>query len=525
VTGAVPRLRFLWLVIATLGLALGFPSPARAQLGVDNLLDLQVGNAPDTPPSNRTSTYDQFNAQLALDHLRFGARFEANRNNSDQLTYGLFTQRWAELGETHLRVRAGNYYTILGRGLLQRAFELPGVVLDQPGFDSRYGFSRDVDGVMVESGWGPFALRGIEGRPNSGETSPSVEQTYMIPRYSGELIGGQALATVFRGARLGATYTRFDSDPNTRHEYASVTADFDPLALLQIKSVSLPLYVEAAHQSPSVSNLFDFPSGDADRSPRALYLGSNLLAGPFALSAEWKDYTRFRLGYNDPPSLVREQSFTLLNRTTHVLDADDEKGYQLEASCRIAPLGVVTVNQSRADGLLSPSLPPKRYSELYGELHLTPRATPAFEATVFADGGQDQFVGIEKRNGVGGRTTIRLPKRLSLTADLEYLAEQRPPDSFHDEYVSIGVAHAVYGSLSLILQRTTDPAEEKPADILTPGIQPRDFLSGVLSVPLSEANTATLFAGQRREGLACTAGTCYRVTAFEGVEFWLTTRF
>jgi hypothetical protein len=500
-------------------------SPAHAQLAVDNLLDVQAGNAPDTPPGNRTSTYDQFNAQFAIDHVRLGARFEANRNNSDQLTYGLFTQRWAELGEPHLRVRAGNYYTILGRGLLQRAFELPGVVLDQPGFDSRYGFSRDVDGTLVEGDWGPIAVRGIEGRPNSGETSPSVEQAYMIPRYSGELIGGQGLATVWRGASLGAAYTRFDSDPNTRHEYASVSADLDPLRLLGVGAVSLPFYVEAAHQSPAWSNLFDFPSGDADRSPRALYVGSNLLAGPFALSAEWKDYTRFRLGYNDPPSLVREQSFVVLNRTTHVLDADDEKGYQIEASYRLASLGVVTVNQSRSDGLLSPSLPSRRYRESYGEVHLTPRATPAVEATLFADGGEDEFVGVEKRNAAGGRTTVRLPRRLSVSLDLEYLAEQRPPDHFHDQYVSVAVQHAVYGSLSLVLQRTTDPAEEKPADIPTPGIQPRDYLSGLLSVPLSEANTATLFVGQRRQGLACTAGTCYQVAAFEGVEFWLTTRF
>jgi hypothetical protein len=521
VTRARPRRRLLWLIIAAIAVA----APAHAQLAVNNLLDFQAGNAPDTPPSNRTSTYDQFNAQFGIDHVRLGARFEANRNNSDVLTYGLFTQRWAELVEPHVKVRAGNCYTILGRGLLQRAFELPGVVLDQPGFDSRYGFSRDVDGALVEGDWGPFAVRGLEGRPNSGETSPSVEQAYMIPRYSGELLGGQALATVWRGARLGAAYTRFDADANTSHEYASVSADLDPMQLLGFGRVSLPLYVEAAHQSPSFSNLFDFPSGDADRSPRALYMGSNLLAGPFALSAEWKDYTRFRLGYNDPPSLVREQSFVLLNRTTHVLDADDERGYQLEASYRYAPLGVVTVNQSRSDGLLSPSLPPKRYSELYGELHLTPRATPAFEATLFADGGQDQFVGIEKRNGAGGRTTVRLPKRLSVTLDLEYLAEERPPDTFHDEYASFAVQHAVWGSLALIVQRTTDPAEEKPADIPTPGIQPRDYLSAVLSVPISEANTATLFAGQRRQGLACTAGTCYQVAAFEGVEFWLTTRF
>src|SRR5262249_50073801 len=155
---------------------------------------------------------------------------------------------------------------------------------------------------------------------------------------------------------------------------------------------------------------------------------------PLAVSAEWKDYTRFRLGYNDPPSLVREQSFVLLNRTTHVLDADDERGYQIEGSYRVADLGAITLNDSRSDGLVTLSLPPRRYSEIYGEVHLTPRALHGVEATVFADGGRDEFVGIRQRNAFGGSGTIRLPRRISVALDLEYLAEQRPPDRFHDDY-------------------------------------------------------------------------------------------
>jgi len=34
-----------------------------------------------------------------------------------------------------------------------------------------------------------------------------------------------------------------------------------------------------------------------------------------------------------------------------------------------------------------------------------------------------------------------------------------------------------------------------------------------------------LFLGKRRGGLACTAGTCYQVQPFEGVELRLVSRF
>jgi hypothetical protein len=174
---------------------------------------------------------------------------------------------------------------------------------------------------------------------------------------------------------------------------------------------------------------------------------------------------------------------------------------------------------------VSLSLPPRRYLENYGEVHLTPRSVPALEATLFADGGKDEFVGVQQRNAYGGRSTVRLPRRLSVALDLEYLTEQRRPDRFHDGYASIALQHALWGSAEMVWQRTTDPAEEKTSDAASPGVQPRNFVSGVLSVQVSQANIASVFVGQRRAGLACTAGTCYQVAAFEGVEFRLTSRF
>ena len=95
-------------------------------------------------------------------------------------------------------------------------------------------------------------------------------------------------------------------------------------------AASLPVYFEYAHQQRSVAQWFEFDRGGG--SPHALYAATNLIAGPLAISAEWKDYQRFRLGTNDPPSLVREHTFALLNRATHVLMADDEHGFQVEAA-------------------------------------------------------------------------------------------------------------------------------------------------------------------------------------------------
>ena len=69
-------------------------------------------------------------------------------------------------------VRVGDFYTILGRGLVQRAFELPDVVLQEPGVYANYGFSRDLDGVLVEGEAGPIAARLLAGEPNPGTSAP-----------------------------------------------------------------------------------------------------------------------------------------------------------------------------------------------------------------------------------------------------------------------------------------------------------------------------------------------------------------
>jgi hypothetical protein len=64
----------------------------------------------------------------------------------------------------------------------------------------------------------------------------------------------------------------------------------------------------------------------------------------------------------------------------------------------------------------------------------------------------------------------------------------------------------------------------KPCAASLPELEARHFLSGTVSAPLSDRHEIVLFAGQRRGGRACTAGTCYDVLSFKGVELRLTSR-
>jgi hypothetical protein len=495
---------------------------ANAQVAVRDIVLAQAGRSKLFQPANRTALYNQLTLDATFGRIRAGLRYESDGNSERTNTYRVFTQRYAEVADEHMRLRAGNFYSILGRGLVQRAFEVPDVVLEEPGMYAKYGFSRDMDGVLIEGEAGPFATRLLAGEPNPGTTAP-VDG----PVHVGALAGGEAALRVWRGARFGATYLRFTNDNGTRQdELASGFVDFDPLRLAGLASVALPVYAEYAQLNRSWEQWWALPMGDDV--PHAFYAGSNLLLGPFTLAAEWKDYRQFRLGYNDPPSLVREHGFTLLNRSTHVLDAQSEHGYQLEAAWSVPRWGSVTVNQSRADG--TPGGRERRFEETYCELYLAPGAEPRFEATLYADRGLDEFDFVSDRDVYGGSATVRLPDRYSVTLDLARKDATAAvvfglPPSWTDRFLSCVVARSGWGSAAFQWERTNDPREEDPVRPVDPQTHDLTFVSGTVSGDLGEHFRASLFYGKRRGGLACTAGTCYKVEPFKGAEMRLTARF
>ncbi|MDZ4805199.1 MAG: DUF6029 family protein [Candidatus Eisenbacteria bacterium] len=504
-----PALALAALLVAAAG-------SAGAQVSGTNILEFQNGNIPFTLPENRWDLYEQLNLEYRREKLQLGLRFESDRSSDDSYPYDLVTQRFAAWSTDDLRFRVGNFYSILGRGLLHRSFELPGVVLDQPGLRSRYAPSRDVDGALVEARHGRVAALALAGSANVGNTSPGLEPVG-LERYSGEILGGQVAVEFAGGGQVGAGYLRDTGGGATSREYGTGFAAIDLLQLAGVSAVSLPVYLEQAIGQADFGDWWRFDTGEG--TPHALYAAANLIVGGWALSAEWKDYHRFRLGTNDPPSLVREQSWSLLNRATHVLDADTEQGFQLEGTGSL-PGGVdVTANLSRSDG--SPPGRTARFEEHYLELHVAAPADNRWEAGVFFDRGRDEFVFVRDREAFGLNTTVRLSSLLSVTLDLERLDATRGPESFTDFYYAATLARAGTASLSLVMERTSDP-QEQPDE---PDGRYRRFLAGVGSVRLAEGHDMSLSYGSRRGGRACTAGTCYEVLSFEGLEVRLTSRF
>jgi hypothetical protein len=502
--------RAAWLLACVALLA---PGRSGAQVLVQDLLEMQVGNAPGQSPANLVATYDRADLSYFGETFRVGLEFQHDHNSLDQYPYARITQRWLELLGAHGRLRVGNTYGLLGRGLLQRSFQLPGVILTEQGTPSRFGFSRDLDGVLLEAHAGAFALRAVSGQPTAGDISPGFADAIRLPLHSGDLSGGQLVVGPWRSASLGLATMRLSQGSVAAREFASGFVEVDPLAAAGLAAASAPVYFEYALDRPSWSDWWRFRAG-SDHS-HALYASTGLVWGPLGLSAEWKDYHAFLLGVNDPPSLVREQSVTLLNRTTHVLNARDERGEQIEGTWRAGELGDLTLNASHGEGRLFPSLPLREVEERFAELHLAPPGRRWLDATVFADRGHDTFVGVDRRETYGATARVPLAHGLGCDLDVEHQASGRLGTSFVEHAASVTLRHGRWGSAGITWQRSTDPAEARPGDA-SPNPR-RNWWGGTLATTFAERWDVSLFAGQRRRGLACTAGTCYTVEALEGL--------
>ncbi len=497
------------------------PALARAQLSGTNLFEGQSGNYPKSyagrGPANRLDAYDQVNLMYAFPGGIAGLRYETDRNSEDQYPYEGLTERFLDWNDDRYRVRVGNFYSILGRGLIQRAFELNGVVLDQRFPRSRFGPSRDVDGVLAEATLGPVSATLLSGAPNGGESSLAGEELGFV-RHAGQVNGAQLATMVARGARVGAAYLRMKAGLG-QQELGTGFVDLDAMRLVGIRSVALPLYAEYAQADRSFGDWWSFST--RERTPHALYTSANLITGPVTFAVEWKDYSRFRLGVNDPPSLVREHAQVLLNRSTHVLVADREQGFQFEGSYTPSDWAAVTTNWSRSDGAGA-----RRFEERFVEWRAAPRRAERWEATAFYDRSWDELISISDRRTVGIAATVRVLRAWSGTLDMQRQTARREtagaPEAFEDLYLAGTVARADFGSAAVTWTRTTDPLELSRA---VPGNRPIHLVGAVLDARLGPGHEAILFFGRRRGGLACTAGTCYEVQAFEGAELRVLSRF
>ncbi len=494
--------------------------PAWAQLNVSNILEARVGKDPNDPrpavPDSRFTFFDQFQLDYYRDALQLGLRFEHFEASEDgNVGFDHFVRRYAAWSAHGYSGRVGNYEALFGRGVVLRAFELPGVVREE-GF-RQYGYSRDLDGVLAGYRRGRVALRALSGKPRRADEPPGAERHGLVS-------GAEGSFMVARGVRLGGEYLRLDPQdggPSADVPGGFAQASFDTwLRELGLGSVSVGTYVEYARATgldpaDAISSKVDPHQGHGLYMAAELGFPAVLPDLRAAASWEYKDYQNFLLqgGVNEPPTLVREHTYALLNRSTHVLEPEQEEGYQLETLLDWKRQIEATLHWSRAENHAS-----RRFREFYAEI-----AAHAWGGTWSLFGGDADDASalppVYDRQTLG--TYVLVPIRSRHSVEIELTRMQGVRDlsldtAFEDRYLSLTYALAGRVSVTGIATSTNDPGDPGAGEPdPTTGEFPRHRFASVAGrFRLAGQHEIVGFWGRRRGGIACTAGTCYLVPAY-----------
>ncbi len=497
-----------------------FSAELYAQLSVSIFSEYQLGNLPSFRPSNLTTLYNQVNLEHRQDNTTIGLRYEEFQSGLEERSYKHFSQRFVEWQKGAVKVRVGNFYSTLGRGLVMRAYELPNVVFEQRQFRRRYGYYRDIDGVLFEGTWKKFEIVAFRGSPLNNAFPP---QLHNFSRRAGIVEGGQIVLRPKNWLMFGDAYSRITTSLKPQTEYNSIFSQISLNQVLRragVKRGSLKLYAEHARANSQIDNFFS----TAKEKPHATYLALNFSANRVGLSAEYKDYRNFENGINLPPIGVMEHGYYLLNRSTHELLSNYEKGYQLEMTIRPTDDIFLLANTSIATN----SLPFDEFTFAEKFLDATFYITTELTAKAFYDWSKDEIKSEKNRNTGGVNLEWAFWRQYGLTVDLQHQSVERAfsstlQEKFKNTYLALAVSKSPLFSIGMAYDRSTDPVEtDRPETPELYETKSKSWVSGVASFQLNMSHEISLFYGSRRGGLVCLSGTCFEVLPFEGMEIrWI----
>ena len=469
------------------------------QFSMSNVLEYQLGNLPNTEPANMSTLYDQLNMTYRYDLITLAAKVEQFQSADRQTSYTDFVQKSIRINHDDLGLVIGNFYHIVGRGLLLRSYEIPGAVIEDLGLRSRYGFYRDMDGFMASYTPDFAEIYLFRGRPLNNIAPPIITDDIRRPHL---LEGGEA-RFYLSPFMVSGSYLR-DNIQTAYDEYGSLAAEANLPYNVQITG-------EYAAKMGTGYSFFDL----SNQTPHAFYLGANWLYGEFGMSAEYKDYYDFLLGYNDPPTLVKEHQYLLLNRSTHRLIPANESGWQTEFFYRFIDGMALNVNIAESVNEFYDN----RYlfSEQFAEISYP--FSDQSNAKIFIDHSLETLVGIQDRYTGGVYLHTQLDDFWSADIDLEYQQfrqEQSVATDVKNYALLLTISRAPDFSAGITIEKSNDPVD------LPEGKESEYWLGGNIAYQYSQVHLLSLFLGKRRGGNACNSGICYEILPFEGIEFRLT---
>lgn len=469
VRGCRGRIGLGSVIVAILWILLPDVATSQVELFGNNYLEFSVDRKQD-----QRYFEDWTEVYLSYQNWRIAARYEMHLPpqafSQDSAGQGIY-QRFLEYRTGNLEITAGNFYTMLGRGLVLRSFE-----------NRTLRWDTNIDGIHLSYHHPKIDFQVLGGKPRNRRG-----------RRFEVLQAGEIRLKPVRQFHLGGTYLVTKLNSRGEVSWGSVFG--------QLSLGTQTLYGEYATKR--------FPAAVADG--HALYVGGNFSLIDFNLSVEYKDYQQFDLTegltYNNPPTVFREHQYTLLNRHQRVQDANNEKGFMVEGSYPVWENGIATLNVNRTRNQAGANV----YEEYYAQFELD---APEGWEWVWAQGRQKDleaqylnFVNTTLWNFSG-------LDALKLTYEHQQAKILLNNRQYYNQLVILSYSRASRVTLSLSGEHSTDQVSEKK------------YWAGMqVDWHFLEKFDLTIFGGTRREGKICAGGVCVVRPEFEGIEFILVNRF
>jgi hypothetical protein len=475
---------------------LWFVNTANAQFGGSNIAEYQYGRMPNDTVAIST-LYNRLVGFYAYKHYKASATLEQFNTPLVGSNYVKVTQFLLQYKLKPLEIKVGNFYETIGRGSMLRSFEIPGAVLEDLSYRSRQYFNRDIFGASARFQRKNFIVKALYGSPLNYVFPPTQD----VKNRRSDTIAAVYSEYTIKNQTFGASAMKHSNSGNDK-VFAMATASGNI-------SQGLSYYTEV------LKNVSDFAVDDfSNQSSYAIYGGVNLSLTNLGLSVEYKNYKNFLIGsgINEPPALIREHSYRLLNRSTHVLQPQNETGYQIELFYTFPNLSTLTFNNSLAVNSFGKEFVYHEYFIGYDFALIKKH-----DMKVFADYASDPFKLQENRVSAGMSTDWKLHETSAFKTEYEFQIFNRSNEIFQNHVLVLGYAFKSKLICNIVTEFSND------SFIVTN--DSKIWFGGNIKYQLNKSNNLQVFAGERRGGPACNAGVCYEVLDFKGVEVRFTTRF
>ena len=469
---------------------------AHAQFSGNNIAEYQHGRLPGDSTSKSTF-YDRLVTNYNYKFLKASATLEQFYTPLTGSSYIRLSQFSLQYKLKPFDIKIGNFYETIGRGILLRSFEIPGAILEDLSYRSRHYFNRDVLGISARFQHKNFQTKILYGSPLNYVFPPTQE------------INDR------RADTIAAIYSEYSYKKQTfgvsamKHSNSGTDKYFLMSTLSGNISHIFSYYTEIA------KNVSDFVLTDfSNQASYAIYGGLNLTINNFGISAEYKNYKNILIGsgINEPPALIKEHTYKVLNRSTHVLQPINETGYQVEIFYTFSDLSILTINNSLAINNFGQKSIFQEYFLGY-DFSISDK----HDIKIFTDYAEDPFKLEEHRVSAGISADWKVFKTSSIKTDYEFQTFKRLGENYQNHVFVLGYAYKSKIIGNIITEYSND------SFIITEGS--KIWVGANIKYQVNKSNNIQIFAGERRGGPACNAGVCYEVLDFKGIELRITSRF